>query len=91
MEIEMGYSTPEGDYYGIQNYNGLEVAHIAEMRGFGYCSTDPERLRDGLPSSVFVPASLRTRFASDFAARFGEGPPDRRGLQQRTLKSSDAA
>lgn len=76
MDIEWCYMALDGDYYGIEQYSRAEAVHIAEMRGYGYCSTDVARLDVGAPTSIFVPDAQRTRFRSDFVARFGaELPP----------------
>lgn len=75
MDIEWRYMTPDGDYYAVQHYSRAEAVHLAEMRGYGYCSTDPVRLDAGAPTSIFVSDAQRARFRSDFVARFGAELP----------------
>jgi len=75
MEIEWAYMTPDGDYFSVTGYTHEEAVQIAEMRACGYCDTDPNDLKNSAMASVYVPDALRTRFRSDFVARFGAELP----------------
>lgn len=75
MQISLEFVSPSGLYYGVSHYTLEEAVHVAEMRGYGYCDTDPKRLDKGEVVSVYVPHAQRARFCSDFAARFNAQPP----------------